>query len=376
MSYNPNPDPQNIRVISAGSTVTELNRFPVGIGSTGSVSLKYSNQPISYSNPLPVSLGSSNITITGDVNVGTTVSVTSTPENPVHIHITEVGSSGILQDEGVPYLPVGVGTVNIGLDYLPVGISTLKNTVSIGNTVSISNTSFYVTGVGGSVSVANTSFYVTSIGSTVTVQGSVGIGTTGHITIDLNNSPVSSSNPLPVGISTFNNIIVIKQSEGSLYSFNNHATNTNRGWTMDDTMRPVLSIRVNSSGTTIEDLAEITEYEIGNNNANQSTIIYEWYEGDINTAGAAIPAWNSLGTKLQYRVYQDKYSSNAGNTFTQNSSVMRHSGVIIGKNTSGDEGPSTMHGGASPNILTLCMRRVDNSTKLDVWFAFTCKELS
>jgi len=55
---------------------------------------------------------------------------------------------------------------------------------------------------------------------------------------------------------------------------------------------------------------------------------------------------------------------------------MRHSGVIIGKNTSGDEGPSTMHGGASPNMLTLCMKRVDNSTKLDVWFAFTCKELS
>jgi hypothetical protein len=261
MSYNPLPQPaQSVVFTGAGNTV------------------------VSFSNPFPVSLGSSNITITGDVNVGTTVSVTSSPQNPVHTHITEVGSSGILQDMGIPYLPVG--------------------------------------------------------------------------------------------ISTFNNIIVVKQPEGSLYSFNNHATNTNRGWTMDDTMRPVMSIRVNSSGTTISDLAEITEYEIGNNNANQSTIIYEWYEGDINIAGAAIPAWNSLGTKLQYRVYQDKYSTNTGNTFTQNSSVMRHSGVIIGKNTSGDEGPSTMHGGASPNMLTLCMKRVDNSTKLDVWFAFTCKELS
>ena len=275
MSYNPLPQPsQSVILTGAGNTV------------------------VSFSNPFPVSLGSSNITITGNVNVGTTVSVTSTPENPVHTHITEVGSSGILQNLGVPYMPVGVGTVNLNLTYLPVGIS------------------------------------------------------------------------------TFNNTIIIEEPAGSLYAFNNHATNTNRGWTMDDTMRPVMSIRVNSSGTTIADLAEITEYEIGNNNANQSTIIYEWYEGDINIAGAAIPAWNSLGTKLQYRVYQDKYSSNAGNTFTQNSSVMRHSGVIIGKNTSGDEGPSTMHGGASPNMLTLCMRRVDNSTKLDVWFAFTCKELS
>ena len=192
MSYNPLPQPsQSVILTGAGNTL------------------------VSFSNPFPVSLGSSNITITGNVNVGTTVSVTSSPENPNHVHLTEVGTSGILT---TPYLPVG--------------------------------------------------------------------------------------------ISTFNNIIVIKQSEGSLYSFNNHATNTNRGWTMDDTMRPVMSIRVNSSGTTTSDLAEITEYEIGNNNANQSTIIYEWYEGDINIAGAAIPAWSSLGTKLQYRVYQDKYSSN------------------------------------------------------------------
>ena len=216
MSYNPLPQPADVVVISAGSSVTEVNRFPVGIGSTGFVSLNQGAAPISFSNPLPVSLGSSNITITGDVNVGTTVSVTSTPENPVHNHLTEVGTSDILT---TPYLPVGVGTVNINLSYLPVGISTLLNTVSIGNTVSISNTSFYVLNpvtsvtVGGTVSIANTvsisntSFYITNpvttvavsgIGSTVTVQGTVGIGTTGQVSLNLNSSPVSSSNPLPV----------------------------------------------------------------------------------------------------------------------------------------------------------------------------------
>ena len=140
MSYNPLPQPADVVVISAGSTVTEVNRFPVGIGSTGFVSLKQGSTPISFSNPLPVSLGSSSITITGDVNVGTVVSVTSSPENPVHTHITEVGSSGILQDMNIPYLPVG--------------ISTLKNIV--------------------------------------------GIGTTGQVSLNLNSAPVSSSNPLPV----------------------------------------------------------------------------------------------------------------------------------------------------------------------------------
>jgi hypothetical protein len=177
MSYNPLPQPADVIVISAGSSVTEVNRFPVGIGSTGFVSLKQGAAPISFSNPLPVSLGSSNITITGDVNVGTTVSVTSTPQDPVHTHITEVGSSGILQDMGIPYMPVG--------------ISSLLNTVSIGNTVSISNTSFYITN-------PVTTVAVSGIGSTVTVQGTVGIGTTGQVSLNLNSAPVSSSNPLPV----------------------------------------------------------------------------------------------------------------------------------------------------------------------------------
>jgi hypothetical protein len=168
MSYNPLPQPaQSVVLTGAGNTL------------------------VSFANPFPVSLGSSNITITGDVNVGTTVSVTSTPENPVHTHITEVGSSGILQDMGVPYMPVGVGTVNLNLSYLPVGISSLLNTVSIGNTVSISNTSFYITN-------PVTTVAVSGIGSTVTVQGTVGIGTTGQVSLNLNSAPVSSSNPLPV----------------------------------------------------------------------------------------------------------------------------------------------------------------------------------
>ena len=188
---------------------------------------------VTYDNPFPVSLGSSTITIVGDITIPTTVSVASSQENPVHNHITEVGTSDILN---VPYLPVGVGTVNLNLTYLPVGISSLLNTVSISNTsffitgfgssisiantsfditgtvsvantISISNTSFYVTGIGGSVSIANTGFYVlnpvttvavTGIGSTVTIQGTVGIGTTGQVSLNLNSAPVSSSNPLPV----------------------------------------------------------------------------------------------------------------------------------------------------------------------------------
>jgi hypothetical protein len=64
---------------------------------------------VNTANPLPVTLGADTITITGNVNVSTVVQVNSTPENPVHNHITEVGTSGILN---VPYMPVG-GDVSI-----------------------------------------------------------------------------------------------------------------------------------------------------------------------------------------------------------------------------------------------------------------------
>jgi hypothetical protein len=197
MSYNPLPQPaQSVVLTGAGTSL------------------------VTYANPFPVSLGSSSITINGSITIPTTVSVASSPANPVHTHITQIGSSGLLEDNGIPYMPIGIGTAqNLNLTYLPVGISSLLNTVSIGNTVSISNTSFYVTNpvtsvtVGGTVSIANTvsisntSFYITNpvttvavsgIGSTVTVQGTVGIGTTGQVSLNLNSAPVSSSNPLPV----------------------------------------------------------------------------------------------------------------------------------------------------------------------------------
>jgi hypothetical protein len=248
---------------------------------------------------LRVDIGS-DININGNVNIPGTVTVNSTPADPVHTHITEVGTSGIL---AVPYMPIG-GTV----------------TVQDG-------------------------------GGSITVDGTVTATITDVITV------------------------ITEEDPGELYAFNNHATNTNRGWTMDEVMRPVVSFQNGSASAA--DIIKILEYEIGNNNANQSTIVYEWYEGPLTISGAAIPAWTTFGVHSQYRVYQDKYSSNQGNTFTVPAGTyQRHSGIIIGKNTSGDEGPANLRGGDSRNMLTLCMRRVDNSTKLDVWFAFTVKELT
>jgi hypothetical protein len=86
-----------------------------------------------------VTLGSDNITITGDVNLVDTVTVTSTPEDPVHTHITEVGTSGIL---AVPYMPIQ-GTVSIGTDgtvsLSATTLSALEN-ITVGGTVELGST--------------------------------------------------------------------------------------------------------------------------------------------------------------------------------------------------------------------------------------------
>jgi len=270
---------------------------------------------------LRVTLGSDTITITGDVNLLDTVSLTSST------------------------------------------LAALES-ISVQNTVTVTVNNFPTT---------STVYQGTS---PWTITGTVAIASLPEVEIKND-----TGNPVPISgnvTATIANIITVITTEdaGDLYSFNNHATNTNRGWTMDDTMRPVVSFQNGSANAA--DIIKIVEYEIGNNNANQSTIIYEWYEGPLTIAGAAIPNWTTFGIHSQYRVYQDKNSTNQGNTFTipnGNGTYMRHSGVIIGKNTSGDEGPTSMHGG-SPNMLTLCMRRVDNATKLDVWFAFTVRELT
>jgi len=133
---------------------------------------------VSASNPLPVTLGSSNITITGDVNVGTTVNVASSPENPVHTHITEVGTSGLLT---VPYLPVG-GTVNIGTMPEVEIKNDSGNPVPVSGTVELANATINALGIlfdslniGGPVDrlVTGTKEAILSSNGTLIVPGSI-----------------------------------------------------------------------------------------------------------------------------------------------------------------------------------------------------------
>ena len=272
---------------------------------------------------------------------------------------------------GEPHLRVTLGSDNITVS----GNVNLLDAVRVNNTEAQRIPVYLV----GNVLTVNQGTSPWVVGGHVSITQMPGVAITSMPEVEIKND---SGNPIPVTgnvTATITDVITViaEEDPGELYAFNNHATNTNRGWTMDEVMRPVVSFQNGSANAA--DIIKILEYEIGNNNANQSTIVYEWYEGPLTISGAAIPAWTTFGVHSQYRVYQDKYSSNQGNTFTVpngNGTYLRHSGIIIGKNTSGDEGPANLRGGGSPNMLTLCMRRVDNSTKLDVWFAFTVKELT
>lgn len=79
---------------------------------------------------LRVTLGSETITITGSVNVGTVVEVSSTPSNPVHTHVSEVGTSGIL---AVPYMPSGIvdAAGHINDNTHPLYVDVVNGTLSV-----------------------------------------------------------------------------------------------------------------------------------------------------------------------------------------------------------------------------------------------------
>ena len=101
-------------------------------------------QVVSNTNPLPVTLGSANVNISasGDINVNVpnTIVVSSSQENPVHNHITEVGNSGILT---VPYMPIGGNVAiynsngtSISLSN-PISMQITKNGLAVSDTVGL-----------------------------------------------------------------------------------------------------------------------------------------------------------------------------------------------------------------------------------------------
>ena len=176
-----------------------------------------------------VTLGSDNITITGDVNLVDTVTVNSTPEDPVHIHITEVGTSGLL---AVPYMPIQ-GTVSIGTDgtvsLSATTLSALENiNATVSGTVELGATTLSALeniGVTGTVTVQDGGGSITVDGTvSATVSGTVELGTTTLAALE--NTTVTISGTPTVNIGTIPEVEIKNDTGNPVPISKNTTTNS------------------------------------------------------------------------------------------------------------------------------------------------------
>ena len=179
---------------------------------------------VTTTNPFPVTLGSENITITGNVNVGTTVSVNSTPEDPVHIHITEVGTSNTLN---VPYMPIGGNVV------VTSGNVTVTGSVNVGNfppsqnvVVSSGNVNAIVSGNVNSF-VYNANGVAVSNTSPLPVTGNVNATITGTSTVTLGASSTDAFGRLRTS-----QPYTLFDSRARYYDHNDFSSSTSTGGTV------------------------------------------------------------------------------------------------------------------------------------------------
>jgi len=170
----------------------------------------------------------------------------------------------------------------------------------------------------------------------------------------------------PYGVTPVSGNVTATISEQlpQIYTFNNFGIFSHRGWTMADDLIPMITIRAKS---TTSKIVKILEYELGNNNANSSTVGYVWYE-DATITGT-VPAFSSVNTDAEYRFYTDAFGSNTPNSFT--GGTKRHSGIVIGKNSEAESTLSNIPLSANGKTLTMCVQRLDSATKLDLWAAMT-----
>jgi len=161
-------------------------------------------------------------------------------------------------------------------------------------------------------------------------------------------------------------VVDVKKIVTGFYSFNNFGVANHRGWTMSDTEIPMFAVRVKpGSGKTFR----LINYDIGNNNAAQSTIGYAWYNAPTITGPAY--SWVEIGsTGIEHAVFSDCYGSNTPNGIS--GGVLNHSGIVIGKTNSVMTAEMTDAIFTDGGMTMVCaVRRLDSSTKLDAWFGVT-----
>lgn len=319
---------------------------------TNTVSIFNSNAAsITTDKRLPVDIGNASINISGNVNINTpnTVHVDSTPEDPVHNHITEIGTSGILV---VPYLPIGGNVVitsgNVAISGNIAGI-TSNVVVSVNNfpsfpvtqNVSFSNQTVFVSG---NVN-ANVSGNVSITSGNVSISGNIA-GITGVTNTNIyqsNGSVIANTTPLPVAVqSNTTNYVYTQQaptwSQDALGKIRTSAT-LNQDWyvpVVDDDTTFRWSQTLNGTNANSSFLANTSEIQMSSGNTAAGYAYRQTYSKFKIVPGTSHLVYTTVN-----------FTAN-----TTESGVTRRSGLFDPSN-----GIYWEQGGVSANTLAVVVRR-------------------
>ena len=141
---------------------------------TGNIGVLTSGAIVTNANPFPVTLGTSaNISVAGNINVPGNVEVYSSPENPVHVHLSEVGNYGLLDQ----FVPVE-GTVYLGANTL-ANLSHINANIT-NSSISVKQSGDWTVGI-------------SNVNVNVSQYGLWNVGILGVPTVDVRSMPANAS---------------------------------------------------------------------------------------------------------------------------------------------------------------------------------------
>jgi hypothetical protein len=252
-----------------------------------------------------------NIIITGNVNIPGTVTVNSSPEDPVHVHLDEIGTSGILD---VPYMPIGNTNVTV-----TGGNVTVSGNVGIAGNIAGITGNVTVNPITGTVSItgnANVSGNVGIIGN-VTVNPITGnVGVVGNVNVAITSGNVGITGNL-AGITS--NVTVIDGGGSLTVDGNVNATITggNVATTISGTNIDAFGrLRVSNPVTLFDSQNRyIDGNQFSNITATGGNVVYVANESSFNLNVSATSGSSVIRQSKTVQAYQPGKSLLVMNTF-------------------------------------------------------------
>jgi hypothetical protein len=213
-----------VYVLNNYSNVSTTNPFPVsltsGSNSIGAVSILQDGILVTKNNPLPVLLNSNAITVTGSVTIPATVTVASSSNDPVHVHI----------EQPIPTGSNHIGSVSIASPiplHVYFTLPTASNTIGTVN-IQTSNNTIIPVSLQTASNIIGTVNIQTSNNTIIPVSLQTASNIIGYVNILNNGSNITSNNPLQVQLVANNSVNPSSNTLGSVNILTNYSNITNQ----------------------------------------------------------------------------------------------------------------------------------------------------